>query len=33
MPKEPKPGDIILLEYQEYLLVFKEKEKLERLPY
>jgi hypothetical protein len=32
-PKEPKPGDIILLEYHEYLLVFEEKEKIKRLPH
>jgi hypothetical protein len=32
-PKEPKPGHIIPLEYHEYLPVFEEKEKIERLPY
>jgi hypothetical protein len=32
-PKEPKPGDIIPPEYHEYLLVFEEKEKIERLPH
>jgi hypothetical protein len=32
-PKEPKPGDIVPPEYHEYLLVFEEKEKIERLPH
>jgi hypothetical protein len=32
-PKKPKLGDIILLEYHEYLPVFKEKKKIKRLPH
>jgi hypothetical protein len=32
-PKEPELGDIIPLEYHEYLLVFEEKEKIRRPPY
>jgi hypothetical protein len=32
-PKEPKLGDIIPLEYHEYLPVFEEKEKIKRPPY
>jgi hypothetical protein len=32
-PKEPKPGDIVPLEYYEYLPVFEEKEKIKRPPH